>query len=439
MVAYEVPASIGQRILWLISRGQPDQGQLNYPLLIRLRGPLEPDVLTDGLNRLVARHEALRTTLVRRGGLLTQRIHEPAPVPVTDVVLHPAADVDGTLQRQVRQESLAPLDPARSPVRVTRWVLDEHHVVVCLNAHHLVTDAWSSRILTEELWQLLTASSGLARVGWQYRHFVRWQQRRSTAERLHADRDYWRSQLAGLPPPALAPDGLPAADGQTARDGGRRTIRLDIDADTTDRLRTAARRERSTLFTMLLAAYHVVVARETGRVDLAVATPFANRTRAEVQRTVGFFVNMLILRTQVHPDLSLAGLLSRVGRTVGEANAHQGLAYYALPIPDVPAAVGGPGWATFQMLPELPRPTTYGDVQLEVLVPETAGRFPLEMAVSPHHDGLRVLCQYAPGLVDEATADRVVTGYGPTLRALANRSPELRGLLDVPTGTAGMI
>jgi hypothetical protein len=446
MIAHEVPASIGQRMLWLISRGQEDHGQLNYPLLIRLRGPLRSGGLTGALDQLVVRHEALRTTLVRREGLLTQVIHEPAPVPVTDVVLHPEADVDGTLQRCVRQESLTPLDPATAPVRVTRWVLDPQHVVVCLNAHHLVTDAWSSRILTEDLRQLLTDSTGLARVGWHYRHFVQWQRRRSTAERLQADRAYWHRQLADLPPPALAPNrGRAAGDGRgtaaepgggTASGGGRRTVRVDIDAGTTDRLRAVAGGERSTLFTMLLAAYHAVVARETGRSDLAVATPFANRTRVEVQRTVGFFVNMLILRTQVHPDLSLAGLLSRVGRTVGEASAHQGLAYYALSIPDISAAVGGAGWATFQMLPELPPPAACGDLQLEVLIPETAGRFPLEVAVSPHHGGLRVLCQYAPDLVDGETGNRVLTGYGPMLRAMATRPPDRQGLLDASTDPA---
>jgi hypothetical protein len=409
----EAAASVGQRMLWLIERRGGRRGQLNYPLAVRLRGELDPARIPHAIHQLVIRHETLRTTLVRRRGLLTQLIHQPEPVPVAwfDV-----ADEDDQARR-IRQESTDPVDPASSPLRVTVWTLSDRDRVVCLNAHHLATDAWSCRVITEDLTHLLTEPTPLPRAGWQYRHFVQWQRRETTAQRLAAEREYWLGQLRGarpiaLPPPVAAPEGA-----------GNRTVQVDIARRPADALHALARREATTLFTVLLGLYYATLHRETGQLDLPVAAPFANRTRPELMRSVGFFANMLILRTRLSPADGLAELVRRTRRTVHEAMAHQGVAYYSLP-----GGAGGSDWGrlagvVFQLLPDLPAAPSRQGLRVEVLPPHIGGRFHLELTVIPHHDGLRVLFQYAPDRIDQAVAERLAAGYEAAVAGVVAGAP----------------
>jgi Condensation domain len=408
-------ASVGQRMLWLIERGGGRRGQLNYPLLVRLRGELERDRIAGAVHQLVIRHETLRTTLARRGGLLTQLIHEPGPVPVAWVEI---AGED-ELARRIRRECTDPVDPSRSPLRVTAWTLGDRDRVVCLNMHHLATDAWSCRVLAEDLLHLLTASTPLPRVGWQYRHFVRWQRHETTAERLAGERRYWQDRLDGASPVALPPVAAAPAD------AGNRTIHIDLDRGRTEALHALARREQTTLFTVLLALFYAALRQETGQLDLAVAAPFANRTRPEVMRSVGFFATMLILRTRLLPADSLGALVRRTRHTVNEAIANQGVGYYELPAAADATGWGRLGGVVFQLLPDLSAaPATPGGLAAEVLPPDIAGRFDLELTAIPHRAGLRALLQYAPDRVDEAVAKRLAASYGAAVvGAAAGNAP----------------
>jgi hypothetical protein len=414
MLAGEEAASVGQRMLWLIERSGGRRGQLNYPLLVRLRGELDPALIPPAVQQLVIRHETLRTTLARRQGLLTQLIGEPAPVPVTWVQV--AGEEE--LARRIREESSDPVDPSRSPLRVTVWTLGDRDRVVCLNMHHLATDAWSCRVLAEDLLHLLTTPAPLPRVGWQYRHFVRWQRRETTAGQLARERGYWQDRLDGAQPVALPEPAVP-------QPAGNRTIQIDLDRGGSDALQALARREQTTLFTVLLALYYTALHQETGQLDLAVAAPFANRTRPEVMRSVGFFANMLILRTRLSPSGDLAGLVRATRTTVNEAIANQGVGYYAVPAANLDAG----GWGrlagvVFQLLPDLPAaPAIAGGLAAEVLPPHIAGRFDVELTAIPHRDGLRALFQYAPDRVDEAVAQRLAANYEAAIVGVAAGVP----------------
>src|SRR5215831_17982399 len=156
-------------MLWLIDRHRGDQGALNYPVLARARGPLDAGALAAALDAMVARHETLRTTFARRRGLLTQLVHEPSTVPIAERSVSA-----GALHDALTAEFGERVDPTVAPLRATLWRLAPDDHVLCLNVHHLVTDAWSCGILLDDLLQTLAGAS-LPRVGWQYRHYVRWQ------------------------------------------------------------------------------------------------------------------------------------------------------------------------------------------------------------------------------------------------------------------------
>lgn len=406
-VQHEEPASVGQRMLWLIERYEGARGQLNYPLMLRLRGPLDRGRLQHAMDSLIGRHETLRTTFGRRQGILTQFIHEPDPVGVT---VAPRAESAAALRRAVAREIATPVDARTAPVRVTLWPVTAEEHVLCLNAHHLVTDAWSCRILVEELLLLMGNGPGPPRPGWQYRHFVQWQRRKTTDERLRQDRAYWQRQLTGATGPRLSVRPRDAASGQD----GTRSIETSVDRVCWDRFRELARSERTTPFTVLLSLYYLLLYRESGSTDLSVSSPFANRARPEVMRTVGFFANMLVLRIRFQPGSSFTDLLRQTRTTVNEALAHQAYPHF------LPEAAADRGVhvkdIVMQLLPELPPPATVAGLQIEVIPPTVASRFDLELSTVAHDDGLGLLFQYSAGRMEDALVRRLSAGITDLLR-----------------------
>lgn len=399
----EEPASIGQRMLWLIDRHRGEEGALNYPVLARARGPLDAAVLAAALERVVARHETLRTTFARRRGLLTQLIHEPAAVPLAEREAAGEAGLREALAAEIGER----VDPAAAPFRATLFRLGPDDHVLCLNVHHLVTDAWSCGIVLNDLLHELGGGGALPRVGWQYRHYVRWQRGQLAADRLRPHREYWRTRLADLQFSALPMREQP--DGGTA--GGSGTARAFVGGPVADGLRRLAVGSGTTLFTVLLAAYYALLHRVTGQTDVAIASLFANRTRPEIMRTVGFFANLVILRTRFEAGAPFPALLRRAHATVGEALVHQHFPYYLLGQEELRSGDRRADEVVFQMLPEIPPPVAIGDLEVEVLLPEVASRFDLELAVVPRAGGLDVLLQYARRRVDDAWAAGFVAAY----------------------------
>jgi non-ribosomal peptide synthetase component F len=247
----------------------------------------------------------------------------------------------------------------------------------------------------------------LPRVGWQYRHYVRWQRSQLAAGRLRPHRDYWRDRLADLQFSAL-----PLREHGNGSAAGRSgTARAFIGAGVAGGLRRLARAHQTTLFTVMLSAYYALLHRVTGQTDVAIASLFANRARPEIMRTVGFFANLVILRTRFEPGTTFAGLLRRAHATVGEALVHQQVPYYLLSQGELRSGDRRADEVVFQMLPEIPAPVAIGALEVEVLLPEVASRFDLELAVVPRGGGLDVLLQYARGRVDDAWAAGFVAAY----------------------------
>jgi hypothetical protein len=418
-VAREVPASVGQRMLWLMDRELGGAGALNYPVVAAVRGPVDGQRLGCALERLVARHEALRTTFARRGGLLTQLIHEPGAAAVAVRDLSCAADPGAALEAELARETRTRVDPCREPFRFTAWRLGPDRHVVCLNLHHLVTDAWSCGVLLGDLAHALGGGADLPRVGWQYRHYVRWQRSHLAGDGARADREYWAGRLSGLELPELPL----RAPGGGAEAGG--TARASLAGPAAAGLRALASSRRTTLFTVLLAVYYALLHRLTGRADLAIASLFANRTRPEVLRTVGFFANLVVLRTRVQAAGCFLDLLARTHETVGEARLHQGLPYYLLPQAGQAAGGRRPDQVVFQVLPEIPPPAQAGDLEVEVRLAEVASRFDLELAVLPRPDRLDLLLQWGPGRVEPGWAAGFVAAYA-SLASRVAEAPALR-------------
>jgi Condensation domain len=445
VVSRQIPASVAQRLLWMIQHYRPEFGALSCPLLCRIRGPMDADALVVALTALTGRHESLRTTFAGRGARLAQIVHDPVPLTLRRVDLMPAVgpDVDGSpdaesiLGTAIRAELADPIDPQEWPARATLWRLTPTDHVLCLNLHHLVTDAWSTGILLRDVAVLYATAAGvdgaddLPPPGWQYADFADWQQRLLGGDELRRHQDYWRRQLTGAQLPGLgrALGGERAATDRIGAPAG--VVRLDLDAATVTALRDLARTRHTTLFAVLLAGFYAHVSQVTGQSDLAVGSMFANRSRPELRETVGLLANMVLLRAQVPPDASFNDLIARTHSAVIGAFTYQDLPYQMLPMDVVPAQSIAAEQAVrtddvmFQVMAAVEHRISAGAVDFELLLPEDIGsRFPFELTLAPiGADRVRAVLFHAAPWCSAATAEEFLSGY-VNLLSVAAQNPD---------------
>lgn len=423
MAVRDVPASAGQRLLWLLDHHRGENGALNCPLLCRFRGVLDVVLLDRALRELAGRHESLRTRFAGRGPGLRQRVlDDDSHIAVREVDLTVVATPRAALDDAVAGELCRRMDPTEEPVRATLWRLDNDDHVLCLNMHHLITDAWSNRILFEDLMNLLDpASHGRSMLppsGWQYTRFTEWQREQWDGAQMRAHGDYWRGQLAGAKPPAmfqLAPS--------TVRDFRLTScVALDIAPPVVEALRRLASQCRTTLFCAALSVHYALLRELTGQDDLTVASLFANRTRPELYRTVGFIANMVLLRTRIPRGASFVDLLRATHSTVVEAFVHQAMPFHMLPpgvMANTPMRADD---AVFQMMADSVYSTRVAGLDVEVLVPEgVSSRFDLELALVARNRGYRAVLFSNPQRVPVSFTHEVLTGYAALAQEVTTR------------------
>lgn len=425
MSVREVPASVGQRLLWMMDRyrATAEYGAFNCPVLCRIRGRLDAEALQSSVHALERRHEALRTTLVRRGRELYQQVNLPRAIPLAWRDVSDADDAQAIAEAQTARELRTRIDMAQWPSRSTAWRLGPTDHLLCLNLHHTVTDAWSTGVIFRDL-QALYARRGdagaLAPVPLQYADFTQLQRDELDSGAFDRDRDYWTEELAGSrlacpPRVGAATETAGAADTDPSGPISTGTAATTLGPATADGLRELAKRQGTTLFAVLLAGYFAQLREACGRPDLTVASLFANRLDPRTHSTVGFLANMVMLRCR-DSDAPWPQLLAHVHRTAVGALAHERYPFQLLP----PRVVEADGLraddVVFQMVTD-PKPRGYaGGLRFELLVPESIGsRFSLELAVTPVASELRVVLFHRRDWFDDAWARTFVDGYARLL------------------------
>ncbi|MFJ1932380.1 non-ribosomal peptide synthase/polyketide synthase [Kitasatospora sp. NPDC088160] len=433
--AAEPPLSYAQQRLWFLDRFEPGSTEYTSLSVLRLRGALDPAALGTALDALVARHEALRTTFAERDGRARQVVRPPQPVelPCEDLAGAPPAALDALLERIAG----TPFDLAAGPLlraRLVRTAADEH--VLALAVHHIATDGWSMGVLGRDLGELYAAAREgrpprLPALPVRYTDYASWQ--RARTDLAEADLAHWRRALDGLTPLELPTD-RPRPAVRT-RDGA--LVAFTLPAGLTARLRERGREVDGTLYTTLLAACQVLLARWSGQQDIAVGTVTSGREQGELHDVVGMFVNTLVLRGAVRPELSFRELLAAAHGTVLEALAHQEVPFERLvdalqperdtsrtPLFQVMVALHNLG----AEVPNLPGLT------VEPVTPPVHGAtFDLSFDFVERDGGLTGYLEYNTGLFDARTAEHLAGWLGTLLEAVAEAPETAVGALPLMT------
>ncbi len=326
--ASEYPLTDAQRRLWFLEQLHPGRPTYRTITGLRLRGPVQAEALAQALARLVARHGALRTTFHDRDGVPWQRVEPPGPVPLPLIDLGavaPGSHIE-EVRRLAREDARRPLDLRSGPLlraSLIRLTGDDH--VLLLMIHHLVFDAGSRVIALRELAELYRASAtltapDLAPQATDFADHAMWERSAQASGRRERSRAYWLEHLGDEPPVLEIPPDRPrpiAPDFEGAR------VAVDLPRGTYPRLQDAAARESTTVASILLAAFAVLLHRYTESESMVVGLLVAGRGRSETRSLVGLLVNQLALRLDVVPGDTFRTVLSRTGRSMRHGLDHQ--------------------------------------------------------------------------------------------------------------------
>ena len=425
----EFVVSFAQQRLWFMQQLLPGNPFYNMPIPWRLLGALDVGALQRCLDGLVARHETLRTSFRGEGEAAVQVIApaEPVALEVVDFSGLPEAEREEQARRRVEEEGLRPFDLSTGPLiraQLLRLAPGDH--VLLLTLHHIISDGWSLPVLSRDLGELYRAACAgegprLPQLAIQYADFSEWQRQWLTGSVLSEQLGYWRGRLEGVSELQLPTDR--ARPALPSYRGARET--LSLSPQLSAGLRALAQREGATLYMVLLAAFNVLLQRYTRQDDLVVGSPIANRTRAELEELIGFFVNSLVMRTDASGDPGFTELLARVRRVALDAYAHQDLPFERLveelepqrdlsrnPLFQVMFAVqNAPGKASALEGTGLTIGEFAGRVQTT--------RFDIEAHVWEAAERLQVDFIYATDLFDAATIRRMLAHYERVLEAVA--------------------
>jgi amino acid adenylation domain-containing protein len=417
------PLSFAQQRLWYLDLLGPGNSAYCFSYAIRLGGQLDVEALERSSSEIVRRHEALRTTFELVGNQPVQLVAaaQPVPLPVVDLQAVPEAEREAEALRLANEEARRPFDLARGPLfraRLLRLGTEDHLLVLAL--HHSVCDSHSLGILLEELGQLYRAFSAgqpspLAEPAIQYGDYAHWQRAWSRRETLETQLGYWRQQLAGVPVVLALPTDRPRPLVLTPR-GAR--VAMSLPRELTAELKALSQREGVTLFMTLLAAWQTLLARYTGREDIVVGSPVANRTRVETEGLIGSFANILVLRADASGDPSFRDFLARVRETVSGAQAHGDLPFERL-VEELQPKRTLSHTPLFQVMltledGPLPLPALPGLQSSRVALTTETVRFDLSLSMTEESGGLAGWLEYSTDLFEAETIARMA-GHLQTL------------------------
>ena len=319
-----IPLAYSQRALWFIHQAAPECAAYHVAFSARICSEFDMEAFGSAVQALVDRHSSLRTTYAALDGGVVQQVHGYMECPLQ---VRQAKGVDiGELKELVVNAYREPFDLQKGPLlRAHIFVRGKKDDVLLLTAHHIACDGWSFMLLLDELRVLCAAnkartSPALPRPKSEFASYVEWQRQMTGSETGEKLFSYWQNKLSGELPVLNLPTDRPRPPIQTYNGS---THPFTIDADLTEKLKSLAREQGSTLFTALLAAFQVLLHRYTGQEDILVGTPTYGRNRPEFSNLVGDLINTVALRGDLSGNPTFTEFLDQVRDIALEALEHQ--------------------------------------------------------------------------------------------------------------------
>ncbi|MBD1812959.1 non-ribosomal peptide synthetase [Microcoleus vaginatus DQ-U2] len=438
----ELPLSFAQQRLWFLDQLQPGNPAYNIPAAVRLKGAINVAVLEQTFQEIIKRHEALRTTFNSVEGRPAQVIISSFnfTLPIVNLRELSQAEREAEAMRLAAEEARQPFDLTKWPLlRVTLLHLDETEYLLLLTVHHIVADGWSMGVLVREVAALYEAfcsgkPSPLPELSVQYADYAVWQINWLQGEVLEAKLADWKQQLGQILPPLQ----LPAKQPRSAVSSDRAEIQnFQLSWQLSEALNALSRQQNVTLFMTLLAALQTLLYRYTNQEDIVVGTDLANRTQVETEALIGFFVNILVLRTDMRGNPTFRQLLDRVREVTLKAYTHQDLPFDKL-VEELRPDRSLSQTPLFQVLfvmqnAPMPNLEMAGLTLIPVAIDSGTAKFDLALFVSETETGIVGSWKYNSDLFDRETIAQMSNRFETLLGSIVAQPDSRLNTLEILT------
>jgi len=439
----EFPLSFAQERMWFLQQLEPENATYNRPINIKLTGKLNVTVLELSLNEILRRHEVLRSKYTVVDGLPILVIDTQINLKLSIINLRSSNQQKTELEKLVKKEAQQPFNLANGNLlRATLVQLTEEQQILLLTTHHIVFDGWSAGVLIEELGKLYQAfsqnlPSPLPNLTIQYADFAQWQKEQLKQEKIQAQLTYWQKKLTGqLPILELPTDRIrkPVQTFQGAK------YCLTLSPSLSKSLKDLSKQQGVTLFMTLLAAFATLLYRYTGEEDIILGCPIAGRSRLEIEKLIGVFINTLVLRIQLNSNLTFKQLLTQVSQVAKEAYENQDIPFEKL-VEELNPERSLSHNPIFQVLFQL-RNLPVSTVKLDDLTIEEVkfdrGIAALDLSLDIVEKPSELVCyfEYNTDLFDAVTIERMAGHFQVLLAGIINQPDEKISLLPLLLLTA---
>ncbi|MBL7644925.1 MAG: amino acid adenylation domain-containing protein [Candidatus Hydrogenedentes bacterium] len=453
-----LPSSFAQERLWFIEHLDPGNSAYIIPILFEINGAVDLPKLRKSVEAVVSRHEVLRTTFQRTEEGLFQLVK-----PESDVTFHVLELNSTTEDEDVANQIRADLSKtARNPMNLEKGPLAKFfyythrtkHSFLGLIVHHTLFDGWSISVLLKDLADAYTsydsdAPHPLAPLQYQYADYSHWQRSQYTSGALQHQLSYWKQQLAAPLPVLEIPTDFPRPPRQTWKGA---VARGRVDDTGTTKLEQLALDHHTTTFTVLIAAWQLLLHRYSGQQEIVIGCASAGRNHPAMEEMIGFFVNTVALRTQLADYSTLTELLGGLNTVVLDALEHQDLPFDRV-VAEVREEQDPSRAPIFQVMFVLHNTPSYEasfcDLQISgEELSNGCAKFDLSLTVQPRHGELLLNLEYNTSLFLPETAARMLRSYETLLKSILENpggrlgdfqivdGPERTLLLETWTDTA---
>ena len=410
-----LPLSFAQQRLWFLHQLDPLSFAYNIARAVRLSGSLDLNALEKTLSEIIRRHESLRTRFATLDGQPVQVIQDARPITLEPISLShlPESDRLHHASDLAYQESREPFDLEQGNLmRVKLVKLDDDDHVVLMTMHHIISDDWSMAILVKEVAQLYDSysrgqESQLEELQIQYADYAVWQRGWLSGDVLEKQLEYWKNQLGNNLKPLNLPTDRPRTTDSYR--GGAEAVK--VSKEVYEAVKRLSQEQGATVFMVLLAALKAMLAKYTGEDEIVVGTDVANRNRVEVENIIGFFVNIMLLRTDLSGNPTFREMVKRVREVAIGAYAHQDLPFDKLieEFQPVRASANAPLFQVLFVLENAPKVTLeLRDLKLSLLgIDNNTAKFDLALILIETEDGISGTWNYSTDLFDASTIRRM--------------------------------
>ncbi|WP_420643179.1 amino acid adenylation domain-containing protein [Candidatus Leptofilum sp.] len=419
------PLSVAQQGIWFLWKLEPDSPYYTAQGVIHLRGAVDVTILQRAWQALIDRHVILRAKFgMDENGRPTQTFPQRQDeLQLIDLTHFSADEREAYLKEFMYEKGQQPLHLEKhNLLQANLFKLAEDSYDMPITFHEITLDLWGWSNMIQDLGALYDGfrrgeDNPLPPLPFSFADYVLWENEAITKSSLQAQETYWQEQLAGELPVLSLPTDRPHPAHPTFRGEAQAVM---LDAELTAQLKALSQQQGATLFMTMLTAFNIMLRLYAGQDDLIVGAPLANRTRDHAEDLVGFFLNMLPLRTKFGDDPSFADVLTQVRDTVTGAisNAEYPFSWmleWAQTARDV--SISPVFQVMFNML-NLPQSSVaLNDLSLSFSELDT-GYIKYDLALYAHEHGDEIFLQlaYLTDLFDATTIERMLANLVVILR-----------------------